>query len=204
MAIHDARLAGAVSRECERLIVGFVLGKNAVREIRAVETRDINGRLPQFKLADHILTHALHPRRYLEDLRAHLAPGGVIYAYSEVDHDIAFRMGMKFSILGINNFHKQLLTERSTLNLIRLSGFEVEIVDRSTPFYFDLLLRAAPALAPAALRSDPVDPMVRSIQRWARLHMVVRVGRQIEERLPRAANLARTLVRHARAAVGRG
>ncbi len=152
-------------------------------------------------VANHIMTHAIDPRQMLADLRGLLAPGGAIFLYGEVDHVAAFGAGWHFAQLGINNFHKQLLTDASLENMSRLAGFSYQFVGRGAPHFFDALIRPAPAVAPGDLRRGDSASMARAFRRWGRLHLIARLKRETEQRLPGAVGLARRLLGRGAAAV---
>ncbi|HWV99107.1 MAG TPA: hypothetical protein VNZ64_05375 [Candidatus Acidoferrum sp.] len=59
LAINDAALPWARPDEIEHLLVGLVLGKHAIRQVRPVKAGDVAARLPQSKHGDDVLAHAL-------------------------------------------------------------------------------------------------------------------------------------------------
>ncbi len=142
-------------------------------------------------VASHIMTHALAPRQMMDDLRSLLKPDGALLLYGEVDHVRAFAMGWRFASLGINNFHKQLLTPAALRNLASVSGFSYEPLEEKPPYFFDVILRPASPVKPDDLPSADAQRTVAAFRRWGRLHQLARLRRAADQNFPGVMGLLR-------------
>ena len=73
--------------------------------------------------ANHMMTHALRPDVFLDEVRRHLTPGGHLYLYNEPD-DVEFLDGGASMINTLNPFHMQAFDRRSLLRALAANGFE--------------------------------------------------------------------------------
>jgi SAM-dependent methyltransferase len=73
-------------------------------------------------IANHLLTHAVHPRQVLATLRSRLAPGGHLYLYNEPD-EADFLTGGKSMFNTLNPFHLQTFDAPSLVRGLRANGF---------------------------------------------------------------------------------
>jgi len=81
---------------------------------------------PAFDLiiSHHVFTHAIRPREFLAEVRAHLTPDGHVYFYDELD-DAEFTAGGQSMIATLNPFHFQTADRRSFQRALEANGFEV-------------------------------------------------------------------------------
>ena len=73
-------------------------------------------------ICNHMLTHILRPRAFLDTLRRHLAPKGHLYLYNEPD-DAEFLTGSQSMIASFNPLHVQAFDQPSLLRAISANGF---------------------------------------------------------------------------------
>lgn len=118
-------------------------------------------------IANHQITHALQPREFLGSLRGALNPGGRVLFYNELDHEGIFDNHVAAYRRGINNYHKQLLTEKSFGNVLRLTGFEVDWFDRREPYLLALARVAEPCQA-SELPANDYSAFEQRFCEWAR------------------------------------
>jgi SAM-dependent methyltransferase len=74
-------------------------------------------------VANHLLTHAVHPREALAAIRARLAPGGHLYLYNEPDESDFLDTG-KSIFNTLNAFHLQTFDGASLARALQCAGFE--------------------------------------------------------------------------------
>jgi hypothetical protein len=91
----------------------------------------------------HVLDHLLEPLEFLQEVRASLEPGGVVFI---VTHDcaslLARALGRRWPPYTLQ--HPQLFSRRSIAALLQTSGFEIiESVKTTNYFPLPFLLRAA-------------------------------------------------------------
>ncbi len=73
-------------------------------------------------ICNHAFTHSMDPSSDRRTLFNALKPGGALYFYNEVNHQIRFKMGDDaYQWVALNNFHKQLLSP-SCLTLFLING----------------------------------------------------------------------------------
>jgi SAM-dependent methyltransferase len=153
-------------------------------------------------IANHMLTHALDPRRLLATIRERLKPDGAVYFYNEVDHEALMAPGSELLAGGINAFHKQLFTRLSLAHLLRGAGFGFEAI-QGQGSWLAVLARPGGEGPPAAL-PDPeeIARLEAMFAGWAAAHERRRVARRRRralvawvgpQRYQRAAATYRTL-----------
>ncbi|MDA1183623.1 MAG: methyltransferase domain-containing protein [Acidobacteria bacterium] len=78
-------------------------------------------------VANHMITHAVRPRDFLDSVRERLAPGGHLYLYNEPD-DAEFLEQGQSMINTLNPFHLQAFDRDSLLRGLEAAGFEAVFV----------------------------------------------------------------------------
>ncbi len=135
-------------------------------------------------LANHLLTHALEPMALLARLRELVAPGGALVLYNEIDHLPVLRRRKRYA-RGYNNYHKQLLTRRSVVNVCALAGLEARLLSceakgrrwAASGHSMVLLARPCEPLAPDALPPGEPDETHAAVRTGRRAH---RSGRWLD------------------------
>jgi SAM-dependent methyltransferase len=74
-------------------------------------------------VANHLLTHAVHPQQTLATIRQRLAPGGHLYLYNEPDESDFLDTG-KSIFNTLNAFHVQTFDGASLARALQSAGFE--------------------------------------------------------------------------------
>jgi SAM-dependent methyltransferase len=74
-------------------------------------------------VANHLLTHAVHPQQALATIRERLAPGGHLYLYNEPDESDFLETG-KSIFNTLNAFHLQTFDAASLARALQSAGFE--------------------------------------------------------------------------------
>jgi len=74
-------------------------------------------------VANHLLTHAVHPQHTLTTIRERLAPGGHLYLYNEPDESDFLESG-KSIFNTLNAFHLQTFNGASLARALQSAGFE--------------------------------------------------------------------------------
>jgi SAM-dependent methyltransferase len=74
-------------------------------------------------VANHLLTHAVHPQQTLATIRQRLAPGGHLYLYNEPDESDFLESG-KSIFNTLNAFHLQTFDGASLARALQSAGFE--------------------------------------------------------------------------------
>lgn len=74
-------------------------------------------------VANHMLTHILHPREFFASVRERLTPGGHLYLYNEPDEQ-EFIDGTQSMINSLNAFHVQTFDVASLARALSAVGFE--------------------------------------------------------------------------------
>jgi SAM-dependent methyltransferase len=72
-------------------------------------------------VANHMLTHAVRPQEFLATIAGHLAPGGHLYLYNEMNEDEYLVEGK--SMFNFNPFHMQAFSRRALLRGLEANGF---------------------------------------------------------------------------------
>jgi SAM-dependent methyltransferase len=72
-------------------------------------------------VANHMLTHAVRPREFLAEVSRHLAPGGHLYLYNEMNEDEYLVEGK--SMFNFNPFHMQAFNRRALQRALAANGF---------------------------------------------------------------------------------
>jgi len=101
-------------------------------------------------VANHLLTHAVHPQRTLTTIRERLAPGGHLYLYNEPDEADFLESG-KSIFNTLNAFHLQTFDAASLARALQAAGFE--------PVYIGHYHDNCIALARVAGEGASWDPM---------------------------------------------
>ena len=106
-------------------------------------------------IANHMLTHAVHPREFLQTVRRSLRPGGHFYVYNEPDDAGYLREGK--SMFGtLNAFHLQAFDPPSLTLALAANGFEVIFITRHTGHVL-CLARPAQVARPTAIAPDALE-----------------------------------------------
>lgn len=121
--LHGAEVFALSIFESQQLIV------ETFHDIPAVELIDFeNFSIPydgsfDLIICNHMLTHSIHPGRFLECVKQHLKPGGHLYLYNEPDdQDYIGKFKNVYSVL--NPFHLQALDGPSLVRAIAAHEFE--------------------------------------------------------------------------------
>jgi SAM-dependent methyltransferase len=101
-------------------------------------------------VANHLLTHAVHPRETLATIRQRLAPGGHLYLYNEPDERDFLESG-KSIFNTLNAFHLQTFDGAALARALQSAGFE--------PVYIGHHHDNCIALARAAAEGAQWDPI---------------------------------------------
>ena len=130
-------------------------------------------------IANHFLTHAHEPRKFLGYLRGLLSDTGTLVLYNELDHDLSFA-SMTAYPRGLNFFHKQLYTRSSLNAFVRSCGFAPEEISKpknGKPSKY-ITLRCTPADPAPAPASEP-EHALRLLRTWRRKHRLYRALRWV-------------------------
>lgn len=125
-------------------------------------------------IANHFLTHAHEPRKFLTYLRSILSEQGTLVVYNELDHDRSLR-SMTAYPRGLNFFHKQLFTRPSLIAFVKSCGFDPQDVSISAggrPSKY-ITLVCKPAAAVPQSSGEP-EQASRLLQSWFRKHQLYR------------------------------
>jgi SAM-dependent methyltransferase len=121
-------------------------------------------------VANHFLTHAHEPRKFVDYLRSILSEQGTLVIYNELDHDRSLR-SMTAYPRGLNFFHKQLFTRPSLMAFMKSCGFDPQDISVSKSGrpskYITLLCKPATPVPQSAGRPEQA---VRLLQGWFRMH----------------------------------
>lgn len=128
-------------------------------------------------VANHFLTHAHEPRKFLEYLRSILGDNGTLVLMNEIDHALSFQ-SMKAYSRGLNFFHKQLFTRDTLASFVGSCGFTATDIsaepDGKKPKEITLLCRKAPPAAPPRGRPSEASALFRAWRRKSRLYSKLR------------------------------
>lgn len=113
-------------------------------------------------VCNHMLTHVLRPREFLQTLRSRLNPGGHVYFYNEPDDQECLAKGQSL-IAHLNPLHVQAFDQASLVRALGANGFEVTFVRRHDTNHMCLARVAEPAWTPM---SDA--ERVRRVEAYAR------------------------------------
>jgi hypothetical protein len=105
-------------------------------------------------VANHLLTHAVHPREALAAIRPRLSPGGHLYLYNEPDESDFLDRG-KSIFNTLNAFHLQTFDGASLARALQSAGFE--------PVYIGHHHDNCIALARVAADEAVWDPIPRKV-----------------------------------------
>jgi SAM-dependent methyltransferase len=125
-------------------------------------------------VANHFLTHAHEPRKFLDYLRSILSEQGTLIVYNELDHDRSLR-SMTAYPRGLNFFHKQLFTRPSLLAFLKSCGFEPQDISAAAlgrPSKY-ITLFCKPAAAKQPQRGEP-GKAAKLLRSWFRKHRLYR------------------------------
>lgn len=78
-------------------------------------------------VANHMITHALHPGNFLNEVRSRLRPGGHLYLYHETDEGDFLERG-KSMFNNLNAFHVQTFDTASLVRALAIHGFATRFV----------------------------------------------------------------------------
>ena len=78
-------------------------------------------------IANHMLTHVVRPRQFLDSVRRRLRPGGHLYLYNEPD-DAGYLLEGKSMFGVLNAFHLQAFDGPSLTRALAANGFEVRFI----------------------------------------------------------------------------
>jgi SAM-dependent methyltransferase len=114
-------------------------------------------------IANHLLTHAVHPRDTLATIRQRLAPGGHLYLYNEPDESDFLESG-KSIFNTLNAFHLQTFDGTSLARALQSAGLEPVHIGH----YHDNCIALA-RVAADATSWDPVSKkeLARRVARYA-------------------------------------
>ena len=113
-------------------------------------------------VSNHMLTHAVRPKKCLATIREHLTPGGHLYLYQEpMEGEFLDRGKSMFNTL--NPFHLQTFNEPSAIRALQANGFNVIFCTVRD----DLFLALAQAVEGVSERWKPMDDSERSRRRSA-------------------------------------
>jgi SAM-dependent methyltransferase len=130
--LYGADVSALAIFESQQLLLQTVYG---IRADALIDFEDF--RIPydgQFDLivSNHMMTHAISPRRFLSTLRERLRPGGHLYLYNEPDDAGFTHLGE--SIFGmLNPFHLQSFDRAALVRALSANGFSTSFVG-----HFDL------------------------------------------------------------------
>jgi SAM-dependent methyltransferase len=92
-------------------------------------------------ISNHMVTHAISPRRFLSTVRERLRPGGHLYLYNEPDEAGFTHLGE--SIFGmLNPFHLQTFDRAALVRALAANGFSVTFVGHLDLNFYALAQRA--------------------------------------------------------------
>jgi SAM-dependent methyltransferase len=78
-------------------------------------------------VANHMVTHAIHPGTFLDELHSRLRPGGHLYLYHETDEGDFLERG-KSMFNNLNPFHLQAFNTASLVRALAIHGFATEFI----------------------------------------------------------------------------
>ena len=138
-------------------------------------------------ILNHFVTHAARPVAALQTVREQLGDGGRLFVYNDYDHMLGFQRGADFLPQGINNFHKQLTSKQSLLNVLALAGFDGQSVGMRQHCPLVLAAPAAPK-AIGDLTSVDVAADIATFESWIEVHEQLR-SKQILFAVPSGKHL---------------
>lgn len=128
-------------------------------------------------VANHFLTHAHEPRKFLEYLKSILSDKGTLVLMNELDHARSLKSMTAYS-RGLNFFHKQLFTRDTLRSFIRSCGLTATdiSVDRKGKKAKEVMLlcRKGPPEAPQRGRPSDAAALFRSWRLKNRFYMKLR------------------------------
>jgi SAM-dependent methyltransferase len=78
-------------------------------------------------VANHMVTHAIHPGNFLNELHSRLKPGGHLYLYHETDEGDFLERG-KSMFNNLNPFHVQAFNTASMVRALAIHGFATKFI----------------------------------------------------------------------------
>ena len=106
-------------------------------------------------VSNHMLTHAVRPREFLEEVRQHLNPGGHLYLYNEPD-DAEYVSEGKSMFNTLNAFHLQAFDGPSLTRALAANGFAVRFLTRYNGSFL-CLAAVQPGTEPALLSAADLE-----------------------------------------------
>ena len=98
-------------------------------------------------ICNHMLTHAVRPQRFFDEIRRTLKPGGHIYFYNEPD-DAEFTRHNQSMIAALNPLHMQTFDLNSFVRCLAANGLEVVFHRRRELNHISLARRAPTTMQP--------------------------------------------------------
>lgn len=131
-------------------------------------------------VSNHMLTHAVHPRAFLDTVRSRLAPGGHLYLYQEpLETEFLERGKSMFNTL--NPFHLQTFNAPSLVRALEASGFEVLFSRVADDLFLGLARLRPEASTPWTPMGDSERARRRSAYRAANDTAILRVPEHLRQ-----------------------
>jgi 2-polyprenyl-3-methyl-5-hydroxy-6-metoxy-1,4-benzoquinol methylase len=116
-------------------------------------------------LAKHMVTHAVRPEAFFEEIRAHLRPGGHLYLYVENDDSVMWQN--RKNLLGeLKCFHFQNFDLKVLTRLLRAQGFDPVWVAHLGRSSMSCLARLDPAVRADPLDATELEDRLELYRRW--------------------------------------
>jgi SAM-dependent methyltransferase len=130
-------------------------------------------------ISNHMLTHSVTPRAFLDTVYARLRHGGHLYLYNEPD-DAEFLEHGQSMFRVLNPFHLQTFDRPSLQRMLRVNGFEPVFIGH-TELNFFCLARKVSERRMTAMTADELDARAAAYQR-ARDHAILRLPEELQTR----------------------
>jgi 2-polyprenyl-3-methyl-5-hydroxy-6-metoxy-1,4-benzoquinol methylase len=140
--LYDADVRVMTMFENQRFVTEEAYGIPATAPIDFERFQMPDARRLDLIIANHMLTHAVHPREFLERLHDHLEPDGHVYFYNEPE-DAEFLAERKSMFNTLNAFHLQAFDHRSLARALQANGFTIAFMTRFDGNILCLARRAA-------------------------------------------------------------